>query len=66
MPDFMDEAKKLAEEHPDQVDKGLDEIEQQADNRTGGKYGNQLQEGEEKVEGFLGSDNQNNQQGQQN
>jgi hypothetical protein len=61
----MDEAKKLAGDHPDQVDKGLDEVEQQADKRTGGKYGDQLQEGEEKVEGYLGADNQNNQQGQQ-
>ncbi len=66
MPDFMDEAKKLASEHSDLTDKGLDRAEQEAENRTGGKYNDQLQQGEEKVEGYLGVDNQNDQQGQQN
>ena len=54
MPDFMDEAKKLASEHSDLTDKGLDEAAKEADERTGHKYDNQINEGEEKVEGFLG------------
>ena len=61
MPDFMDQAKNLASEHSDLVDKGLDQAESEAENRTGGKYNDQLQQGEEKLEGFLGVD-PNNQQ----
>jgi hypothetical protein len=62
MPDFMDEAKNLASEHGDVVDKGLDQAEQEAENRTGGKFDSQLQEGEQKAEGSLGVDPQANQQ----
>jgi hypothetical protein len=61
MPDFMDEAKNLASEHSDIVDKGLDQVEQEASDKTGGKFDSQLQEGEQQAEGFLGSDNQGNQ-----
>jgi MT0933-like antitoxin protein len=65
MPDFMDEAKNLASEHSDLVDKGLDQVEQEAENKTGGRFNSQLQDGEDKAEGFLGIDQQG-QQGQQN
>ena len=62
MPDFMDEAKNLASEHSDLVDKGLDQAEQEAENKTGGRFNSQLQEGEDKAEGYLGVDSQNDQQ----
>ena len=58
MPDFMDEAKKLASEHPDMVDKGLDQVEQDAENRTGGRFDSQIQGAEQQAEGFLGTDQQ--------
>ena len=61
MPDWMDEAKNLASEHSDVVDKGLDQVEQEAENKTGGRFDSQLQEGEQQAEGFLGADNQGNQ-----
>jgi hypothetical protein len=61
MPDWMDEAKNLASEHSDVVDKGLDQVEQEAENKTGGRFDSQLQEGEQQAEGFLGVDNQGNQ-----
>jgi hypothetical protein len=61
MPDWMDEAKNLASEHSDVVDKGLDQAEQEAENKTGGRFDSQLQEGEQQAEGFLGADNQGNQ-----
>ena len=61
MPDFFDEAKKLAHEHENLVDKALDQAEHEAETKTGGKYNGQLQQGEEKLEGFLGVD-PNNQQ----
>ena len=62
MSDFMDEAKNLADEHPDIADKGLNEAEQFADNKTGGQFDSEIQGGEQQAEGFLGTD----QQGQQN
>jgi MT0933-like antitoxin protein len=60
MPDFMDEAKNLASEHSDLVDKGLDQAEQFASDKTGGKFDSQLEAGENQAEGFLGVDNQGN------
>ena len=68
MPDWMDEAKNLASEHADMVDKGLDEGEQFAENKTGGKFNSEIEGGEQQAENFLGTDNQGNQddQGNQN
>jgi MT0933-like antitoxin protein len=65
MSDFMDEAKNLAGEHADLVDKGLDQVEQEAENRTGGRFDSEVQGAEQQAEGFLGTDQQN-QQDQQN
>ncbi len=62
MPDFMDEAKNLASEHADVVDKGLDQVEQEAENKTGGRFDSEIQGADQQAEGFLGID----QQGQQN
>jgi len=62
MSDFMDEAKNLADEHPDIADKGLNEAEQFAENKTGGQFDSEIQGAEQQAEGFLGTD----QQGQQN
>ncbi len=61
MPDFMDEAKNLASEHSDVVDKGLDQGEQFAEDKTGGKFNSEIEGGENQVEGFLGVDNQGGQ-----
>lgn len=60
MPDFMDEAKNLASEHSDVVDKGLDQAGQFAEDKTGGKFNSQIEGAENQVEGFLGMDNQGN------
>lgn len=64
MPDFSemaDEAKKLASEHPDIADKGVEEAGQLADEKTGGQFGSQIEEAEHKAEGFLGTDSQGGQ-----
>jgi len=66
MPDFMDEAKNLAGEHSDVVDKGLDQAAQEAENKTGGKFDNQIKDGEQQAENFLDGDQQNQQGNQQN
>ena len=47
MPDFMDEAKKLASEHSDVADQGLDQAAEQAKEKTGGRFDSQIEGGEE-------------------
>jgi hypothetical protein len=45
MSDFMEKAKDMASEHDPQVDQGLDKAGDAADERTGGKYGEQIDKG---------------------
>jgi len=54
MPDFFDQAKKLASEHSDLVDKGLDQAADMAKEKTGNKYDEHIDTAENKLEGFLG------------
>ena len=69
MPDFSefeDDAKKLASEHPDQADQGLQKAGQFADQETGNKYDSEIQKGEQAGENYLGGgQNQNQDQSQQ-
>ena len=58
MSEFMDEAKKLASEHSEQADQGLDKAAEMAGEKTGGKYDSQIQAGEQKAEDFLGVQDQ--------
>ncbi|HEX7266335.1 MAG TPA: antitoxin [Streptosporangiaceae bacterium] len=64
MPDFSefaDDAKKLASDHPDMANKGIEEAGQVADEKTGGRFGGQIDEGEQRAQGFLGTDEQGDQ-----
>ena len=64
MPNFgklVDKAKQLAGKHPDQVNKGVDKAEQAAEQKTGGKYDSQIQEGGDRAEGYLGTQGQGTQ-----
>ena len=64
MPDISgmaDEAKKLASEHPDVANKGIEEAGQIAGEKTGGRFDSQIEEGEQKAEGYLGTGNQGGQ-----
>jgi hypothetical protein len=61
MSEFMDQAKKLASEHSEQADEALDKAAEMAGEKTGGKYDSQIQAGEDKVEGYLGVQDQDNQ-----
>ena len=54
MPDFFDQAKKLASEHEDLVDQGLDKAADLVKDKTGGKYDEHIDTAQEKLEGFLG------------
>ena len=65
MPYFMDEAKKLASEHSDVADQGLDQAAEQAKEKTGGRFDSQIEGGEQQVEGFLGVQDQDNQDANQ-
>jgi len=66
MSEFMDQAKKLASEHSDVADQGLDKAAEMAGEKTGGKYDSQIQAGEQKVEDFLGVQDQDAQGDQGN
>jgi MT0933-like antitoxin protein len=55
MPDWMDEAKNVADQHSDLANKGLDEAEQVAENKTGGHFDSQIQGAEQQAEGYLGT-----------
>jgi len=61
MSEFMDEAKNLASEHSDVVDKGVQEAGQFAEGKTGGQADSEIQGAEQQAEGFLGGDNQGGQ-----
>lgn len=56
-----DKAKDLAEDHPDQAKQGVDKAGDFADDKTGGKYSDQIDTGQEKVGDAFGGggDNQN-------
>jgi hypothetical protein len=65
--DFAKKAEQFGKDHPQDVDKGVEEAEKVADQRTGNKYGDQLKKGGDQVEKRLGGgqDQQQDQQGQQ-
>ena len=58
MPDFFDQAKKLASEHEDLVDSALDKANDMASEKTGGKYDQHIDTAQDKLEGFLGMNTQ--------
>ena len=62
MSEFMDDAKKLASEHQDVADEGFDKAAQFADEKSGGKYGSQIEGAEQKAEDFLGVQDQDAQE----
>jgi hypothetical protein len=58
MPDFsklIGKAKQLAGKHPDQVNKGMDKAANVAEEKSGGKYDSQIQQGEQRAEDYLGT-----------
>lgn len=73
MPNFgelINKVKQMAGQHPDQVSKGIDKVEDLADQKTGGKYDSQIHKGGDAAENYLsgggqqqGGPNQGGQQG---
>lgn len=45
MSDFMEKAKDMASQHDDKVDQGMERAGDMADERTGDKYGEQIDKG---------------------
>ena len=52
--EIVNDAKKLADEHPEQAKEALDKAEGIVNERTGNKYTDQVTKGEDAVEGQLG------------
>ena len=68
MPDISgmaDDAKKLASEHPDVANKGIEEAGPAAGEKTGGRFDSQIEQAEQKAEEFLGTDSPGGGQDQQ-
>ena len=69
MPDFGDmanKAKDFAGDHDKQSDEALDKVDKFADDKTGNKYDSQIQSGEDKAESYLGVEDQDKGQQDQN
>jgi hypothetical protein len=54
MSDWIDKAKDFIKGHPEQAGQGLDKAEELINERTGGKYADQLDQGTDKVREGLG------------
>ena len=52
--DFVDKAKDLAGQHPDQVDQGIDKAGDAVDQRTGGQHAEQVDKAQDAVRERLG------------
>jgi hypothetical protein len=53
------EAEQLAGEHSDLVDKGIEEAGQMVDDKTGGHFDSEVQQGEHSIEGDFGGQSGN-------
>ena len=52
--EILNDAKKLADEHPEQAKEALDKAEGIVNERTGGKYTGEVTKGEDALEGQFG------------
>ena len=68
MPDFrklLDKAKELIGQRPGQVDKGIEKSGEFVDQKTGGRHSDQIRQGEQRAENYMGTGGQGGgQQGQ--
>ena len=53
---FLDKAKDLLGKHEEKVESGLDKVADMVDDKTGGKYADQIDKGQEAAKGFIGDD----------
>lgn len=52
--EILNHAKKLVDEHPDQAKAALEKAEGILDERTGGKFADEIKKGGDSIEGQLG------------
>ena len=50
MGDFMDKAKDMADKHDNTVDQGIEKAGDKADERTGGKYADQVDKAQDQAQ----------------
>ena len=62
---FEDDAKKFADEHPQQADQALDKVGDMVNQDTGNKFSGEIDTGEQKAESYLGIQGDPQQQQQQ-
>ena len=60
MNDFLDKAKDFADQHDEQVDKGIQKAGDEIDQRTGDKYENQVDKGVDFAQKRTGSGDTDN------
>jgi hypothetical protein len=53
---IFDKAKDALSDHPEQVDQGIDKIGDLADDKTGGKYADKVDQGQDLAKDRLGKD----------
>lgn len=51
---FADKARELAEQHPEQVDQGIEKAGDAVDERTGGQHADQVDKAQEALKDRLG------------
>lgn len=61
---LSEKARQAAAQNPDQVNQGIDQAGDMADQKTGGRHGQHIDQGAEQLKNHLGT-GQNDQQGQQ-
>ncbi|HEX4831015.1 MAG TPA: antitoxin [Trebonia sp.] len=52
--ELVDKAKQVAGEHPDQVHEGVEKAEDFVEQKSGGQFGDRIEQAGGLVEGFLG------------
>jgi hypothetical protein len=62
--DMVNKAKEAMGQHPDQVDKGMDKAGEFVDEKTGGKYSDQINQGKDKLRQQFGGGQQDQPQDQ--
>ena len=53
---LFDKAKELAGQHADKVEQAIDKVADVVDEKTGGKYADQIDKGAEAAKGFVGDE----------
>lgn len=62
--DLKNKAQDALKQHPDQADQGVDKAREFADEKTGGKYSDKLQQGADKVKQQFGGGQDGNDRNQ--